>query len=286
MATVNNRTLIIGSGQAGCRVADQYAKKYNFNNLILFNTANDNRDIKRITILKDNKFAEGSGRNPRVTLETVIPKNSELIRHKINQKIENRNIVQVVLFNSLGGGSGAAINYYIMNDILIPMKDFREINIFSVPIFGFKAEGNPVLSNQVIMFQMYYSLSNEVTIMPFQNDLCYIETPRSTYKGTNDFICQSVHKCLDFDYFAGVEKSGGLNTLDRKEYSRMTAPSGGFLIYKIIDKAKNFDQTNEGDFDIRKAKSLLIMFKTRRSESVFIVIENSLFILSTLSSLS
>lgn len=269
---VNTRVLVIGSGQAGCRLSSQYAKKYNFNNLLLFNTSKDNSDLQRVVLLKTGKFAEGSGRNPRITLEQVIPANEELIRNKINQKIESRNIVQIILFNSLGGGSGAAINYYIMNNILIPLKQFRELNIYSVPIFGFKHEGPPITSNQLVMLQMYFSLTGYVTIMPFQNDKCYIKDSKSTYKKTNDFICDSVHKCLDFEYFSGKDKVGGLNTLDRKEYSRMTSPSNGFLIFKIFDNNKNFRDSNEGEFSIRKAKSLIIMFKTKKSESVDIKI--------------
>jgi hypothetical protein len=96
--------LVIGSGECGVSVVSTYKKKYELKNDICFNSANDNKNAKNVTLLKKGEDADGSGRNPLITLNKIIPANEELIREKVSSKIDASKTKQIILISSAGGG--------------------------------------------------------------------------------------------------------------------------------------------------------------------------------------
>jgi len=256
-------TMIIGSGQAGCRLASAYREKFEYdeNNVLLFNTASDDA-MAKLTLLQEGGQYEGSGRNPLVTLEKIVPPNTSVIKHKIRE-ILNRRVKTVILFNSMGGGSGSAINYHIMKDILIPHTN-TPINIVCIIVFPFAAEGNPCNSNALAMLNMYYSLCNDITIIPVENDIAYERGVSNTFDKTNEKISNQINMMINYDNFVGEPKVGGIGTLDKREFSRIIAPSGGFLLYTTLHGKFEADaiESKLSSFGANRGKSMIMLFRT------------------------
>jgi len=268
-----NSTLIIGSGQCGNRLAANYVKKYGYEpgNLVLFNTNVDDKYENLIKLQDSTGQSHGSGRNPLTTLETILPKNHNKIKKEIIPKLDSGNADTIILFNSTGGGSGSAINYYILTEMLIPYTN-KEIRMYLVPVLGFKHEGNPINSNTLAVMNMYFKLTKDITIVPVDNDVVYTKGKSSTFDITNDNICGSIRKVLDFEYFVGTPKKNGVGTLDKKEFYRITGPSAGFLSYTEFDAGSVDDFESMvnpiSKYDVKTAKNIIIMFKTKKNESV------------------
>jgi len=126
------------------------------------------------------------------------------------------------------------------------------------------------------MMNMYFGLTNKVTIIPIDNDIVYTKGKTNTYDLTNNIISENVHKMLDFEHFLGTPKSDGIGTLDRKEFHRITGPSNGFLSYSELDiKDFSIEKNPLNTLNSKTAKQLIIMFKTKVGESVDMdVLEN------------
>ena len=268
---MDKNILIIGSGQGGVRIASLMHKKYDYpkDSLVLFNTNVDDK-FDRLHILKDaNGTGDGSGRNPIVTLNTIIPENERYIIRIITTSLKKVNARTVILFNSLGGGTGSMLNHWIAENILIPMRNENNLRIFMVPVFGFKHEGNPILSNSIAMLGMYYNLTSDVAVFPVQNDVVYEKGVDNTYDVTNEKIVDHVFSILDYEYFLGEHKEGGIGTLDKNEHRRITGPCSGFMsfIETPLNKFKS-DKNPLNDFKVNTASAMIVMFRTKDGESV------------------
>jgi len=277
------KTLFIGSGQAGCRVVNEFIEKYGDNHFskLLFNTAQDN-EIKGTIYLKDklNKFS-GSGKNPLNTLEKIIPENNILIKEAVESKIEN--IDKVVLINSLGGGSGSAINYHIISDILIPYKEEKkDIKILSAVILPFKMEGNPCNSNSVAMLNSYYKLTKHIVLIPIDNNFIFGNQENVTIENINELICEVLASLIDYNSFVGDVKQNGIGSLDENEFNRVLSPHNGFLLYNemliksFIKKCEDgsleyFRDNFFNNFDMTTSSSILFLFRTGNNESIPII---------------
>lgn len=266
-------TLIIGAGQTGIRIASMFRDKYNYDkkNVLLFNT-NPDDDIKGVTLLHTKNRIDGSGRNPQYTLETIIPQNEIELRDTVEKQLRDNDIGSVILFNSLSGGSGSAINYFIASEILIPFKAniAKTFDIVSVVINPFSYEGNPAVSNSMAMLNMYFSLTKDISIIPIENDIAYKESKgANTFEATNDLISDIVFKTINYDYFLGKPKTEGLGTLDRKEMSRIVEPANGFLAWSKVD-IKDLKKISNplNSFNVATAKKMIVMIRTPQSQSI------------------
>jgi hypothetical protein len=264
----SEKICLIGCGQAGARSSVTFAESFGISNTLLFNTTKDD-SYKELNILKNENGDEfGSGRNPMYTLENVIPINEDFIKQKVVKSVAGCN--SVILFTSLGGGSGSAISYHIIKNILIPMKETNEnLKIYLVGILGFKHEGNPVCSNGIAMLNMFYSLTKDISIFPVQNDISYEEGTENTFDTTNKKIVDTIFNVLDYEYFLGKHKSDGIGTLDLREFQRVTGPSNGFLSYisSSLDEF-NIKENPLNNFPIKTATSMIVMFRTKEGEAV------------------
>jgi len=262
--------LIIGSGQTGVRLAAIFRDKYQYpkENCLLFNTNNDD-DVKNLVILHNRHGFDGSGRNPMFTLETIMPQNEPMLRETVPPKLKKNN--KIILFNAVSGGSGSAINYWLLKEILIPYsKQQRKLDIVSVVVFPLKFEGNPAISNSLAMLNMYYSLSSYISILPVENQkVFYSAKGQNTFEATNDYLTEIVFKSVNHQYFLGTPKPDGIGTLDKKEVSRILEPANGFLGYAEVDPEKLSKIENPlADFDIRTCKKLIIMIRTPKNKSL------------------
>lgn len=268
---MSKEILVIGSGQCGISVLSEYKKSYDLSNYLYFNSAKDNGSLSGVNYLKANHVdLEGSGRNPRVTLEKIIPGNEEMIKEKVSAKIESGKTKQVVLISSAGGGTGAILNWWIIKNILLDLREKMGLKIYVALVFGFQSEKNPVVGNGAIQItNFYYPLMNEISVVPFMNDEIFVEGGSRTYQKTNDHICDVINKIIDFNSFAGKTKENGFNTLDKNEFFRMTQPDNGFISYRRIDLQDIELIENENFvFDIKKSKSLIVMYRTSQNRSI------------------
>jgi len=263
--------ILVGSGQCGGRLANTFMERFSVpkKNVVCFNTAEDNKFDNQILLKSEHNEEAGSGRNPLYTLETILPRHKDKLRQELEKKIEEYGARTFILFSSMGGGSGSAINYYILNEILIPLKEIHHLNLFLVPVFGFKHEGNPINSNGVAILNLYTSIYKDVTILPIQNDVVFEDGKVDTFDVTNNKICDNLRKVLDFDFFLGTPKSNGLGTLDKNEFRRITAPQGGFLSYTECSPDDfTFEDNPLNNFDIKTATSIIVMFRTKPKTTV------------------
>jgi cell division GTPase FtsZ len=262
-------TLVIGSGQTGTRLASIFSNKYKYTKRIFFNTNNDD-DISDIILLNSGDNKGGSGRNPEYTMSDVMPRYEEKIKKSFIDMFEkNKDITNVVLMNSLGGGSGSGINYWILKNILIPYRKERNINIISVVVLPIKFEGNPANSNSLVMMNMYYSLSKDVSIIPVDNN--FLRSKFDSFEDMNNHICEIIYRIINYDSFVGTSKTGGLGTLDENEVERICQPNNGFLSYYELYQ-KNIEDIiySLNQFDPITCKSLIVLFKTPKDKNVSI----------------
>jgi hypothetical protein len=260
-------TLIIASGQAGVRLGEIFKNKHKYADNILFFNTNKDDDVKDVNLLDTGEGADGSGRDPGIVIKTIIPKNESMIKDKVTDALKaEKGVKTVVLLNSIGGGSGSAINYHIIKNILIPFKGKdRNIDIISIMVLPFKSSGNPNNSNAAFMINQYYKFIDKISIIPVENDKIYKAPTQgnNTFDDTNENICSILSKIVNYEYFLGKTKDGGLNTLDRNEHSRIFSPSDGFLCYsKVKLNAISDVESVLNNFNIMTCKKLIVMFRT------------------------
>jgi len=265
-------TLIIASGQAGVRLGEIFKNKHKYADNILFFNTNKDDDIKEVNLLDTGEGADGSGRDPGIVIKSIIPKNESMIKDKVTEALKlEKGVKTVVLINSLGGGSGSAINYHIIKNILIPFKaKDRNIDIISIMVLPFKSSGNPNNSNAAFMMNQYYNFIDKISIIPVENDKIYTKPTdgNNTFDDTNDKICSILSTIVNYEYFLGKTKTGGLNTLDRNEHSRIFSPSDGFLCYSKIGMNEiSKVESLLNNFNIMTCKKLIVMFRTPDGKS-------------------
>lgn len=279
----NQPTLVFGFGQAGSTISKLFVDSYDYlpENHITINS-NIDSVVDHHSIILRNPFGDvsGSGKNPRITFESIIPHNASLLKEKIMPKVTAA-IKEIIIFTSLGGGTGSALTHWVCKELMFPMIDAGyEFRIIVVPIFGFEWEGNPINTNSAAMLNMMYSLTGKINILPVFNDLVHQQGGKNIYDKTNQNICNYVYSTVNFEMFSGKKKEiSGLSTLDLNEFLRVLKPQNGFLsrvsvslrsldIIPSGDKFLSVFDTHINKFDIRTSKSMVIMFRSVKGKNV------------------
>lgn len=280
---LRDETLLIGAGQAGTAIARLLAEEFTKNtvDVLLFNTARDipHSDKTEVVVLKNEAGTfDGSGRNPQVTMEKILPPHTESLRKKLVAAVKpNHRVVMVI--SSLGGGSGSAISYHINKEILIPLKkELGSFQIVQVVIGASENDQNIVRKNELPMTRMLYDLTRDITILPIYNDRFHEDTrDGGFFEKTNLNLCRYLVEMFDVERFAGEIKENSLGSLDKNEFvNRGLAPANGFLSWtsfplSVFDRGKiepkHYD-TRANVLDIRSAKTAVIVFKTLQGRSV------------------
>ena len=249
--------LCLGTGGCGCRLAQLYSQKFKTKS-ILFNTAETDVESEDVILLKDDKDnSSGSGRNPLFTLQTVAPKNKDLMVKKFDNVIKD--VDRIITFSSSGGGTGLPLLSYIVDKILSKYN----IPIYSIIILPFKSEGNPQCSNSVIMIKKFMEkCSKYVTPMLLRNDTIYVEGERTTFDLTNESVVDFTDRIFTYDKFNGQRKNNSISTLDEQEFNRILEPANGFLSVNVVRLEDFKDSPISENYNLNSAKKMLIMFQT------------------------
>jgi hypothetical protein len=279
----NQPTIVFGFGQAGSTISKLFVDTYQYlpeNHVTINSNVDSNIDVGSILLRSPLGDISGSGKNPRVTFDSIIPHNIDKLKESILPKLTS-SIKEIIIFSSLGGGTGSALSYWVCKEILIPrIEAGYDYRIVVVPIFGFEWEGNPINTNSAAMLNMLYGLSNKVNILPVFNDLVHQAGGKNIYERTNENICSYVYATVNFEAFAGKRKEvSGLSTLDFNEFLRILKPQNGFLS-RVSVALRTLDNIPTGDkflsvfdshinkFDIRSSKSMAIMFRSVKGKNV------------------
>jgi hypothetical protein len=279
----NQPTLVFGFGQAGSTISKLFVDTYQYlpeNHITINSNVDSNVDANSLLLKSPLGDISGSGKNPAVTFDSIIPHNVDRLKEYIIPKL-SINTKEIIIFASLGGGTGSALTYWTCKEILIPrIESGYDYRIVVVPIFGFEWEGNPINTNSAAMLNMIYGLSGKINILPVFNDLVHQIGGRNIYERTNENICSYVYSTVNFEGFAGKRKDvSGLSTLDYNEFMRVLKPQNGFLSRVSValrsldniptgDKFLSVFDTHINKFDIRSSKSMVIMFRTVKGKNV------------------
>jgi len=268
---------IIGLGESGCNVAVQYfnktRRKYK---LILLNTAKD--DLNKITEPSAIKLVvgkgEGSGRNPKKTVE-IFSEVRDKVQDFLKQVLlDDTEVDEVNIFAGLGGGTGSGSLPFII-DILLQMN----ITVKTTMILPLSLEGNPSCSNALALLQKIntdYIENGLITAVIVNNDDYQKHLGKGggfTWYDVNSKIVDACIKMFDFDSFRGNPKLNGLKSLDKEEFKRIVYPDKqyhGFLnIFEL--SLKNGPDSLSIDFDLSKGKKAIVLFKTKKPITISVL---------------
>jgi len=148
--------ITIGCGNTGAKLALMFDK-----NSYVFSTAEqDTNNIlssgSRVIVISK----EGASKRFSIG-ESIWQENEEKLRSELSQIIDEK----VIVFSSLGGGSGSSSLAFISN-ILIE----QSCKVFIIGILPFKREVNPPLANSVQSISSLLPIIDLVSVMLFDNE--------------------------------------------------------------------------------------------------------------------
>lgn len=233
-----SRVTVIGAGNTGMRLASMFSE-----DAILISTAH--QDSVNFESLNVNTFTlDGAGKRFGTGMSIWTnnePKLRGVLEDVVNQK--------VVIFSSLGGGSGSSSLTFI-SKILLEKNN----KVLIVGVLPYKKEINPPLSNAVQSVNALMPIISDVSVLLFDNDKL-LKKFENDWRLVNEFIIKRVsylvHLLDDFT----VDKYSPL-TIDRSELDSVVF-GGGF-----IDVSDDFLEESNPKFTYGKidgdTKNLLI----------------------------
>ncbi len=217
---------VVGSGNVGSKLALMFDK-----NAYIFSTAlqdtNNIIDAKNVFTVSE----EGSSKRFK-TGEAIWLNNEENLKGALS----NFKNEKVIIFSSLGGGSGSS-SLYPMSRILIELK----AKVFIIGVLPFKREVNPPLANSVQAINSLLPIIDAVSVMLFDNEKLIKE-----FNG--DWILINEHIIRVVDYIVNILKKYNTDdyspvTMDQSELESIIF-GGGFLDFSdtfIEEKNPKFE---------------------------------------------
>lgn len=202
--------IVIGAGNTGMRLASMFSKE-----AILISTAHqDSANFDKFNV---NTFTE-DGAGKRFGTGTSIwtrnePKLREVLKDVINEK--------VVVFSSLGGGSGSSSLQFISR-ILVEQNNKTLV----VGVLPYKKEINPPLSNAVQSVNALLPMISEISILLFDNDKL-LKQYENDWIAVNNHIIKRVSFLTNLLDEYSVDKYSPL-TIDASELESVVF-GGGFV---------------------------------------------------------
>jgi len=200
----------IGIGNTGSKLASLFDKE-----ALLFSTATqDTENFKEFNVVEMGD--EGCGKKFGTGLKLWKKKATEL--KDILKDIENEN---VVLFSSLGGGSGSSSLVSISN-----ILKRQNNNILIAGVVPYKAEQLPAIANSVQSISSLMSIIDDVSVILFDNEEL-MKQYENNWNNINSHIVRKVGYLtgLLVDY---TEEGYSPVTIDSSEYESVVF-GGGFI---------------------------------------------------------
>lgn len=205
---------IIGVGQTGTRLAQQFSKKRDV--LLTFNT--DHRDSAGVSSKADHLVVEGgAGQNYSRGLKIWSDN-----REKLEQYLEPVWDQDVVYFTAAGGGSGSSSVITFLN--ILMQQNNRVLLVLVLP---FIKESIPATSNAVRVMNRVAEFSNNMSVLIFSNDDLAKDVGEDSYTKINNLIIEKTRLITDLPYMHD-ENSFTPFAIDDGDH-RSVAYSGGFM---------------------------------------------------------
>lgn len=230
--------VVIGSGNAGMKLATLFDKKP-----ILLSTAEqDTANFKEHKVHTFN--TEGCGKKYGTGIKLWNTKIDEL--EEVLEDIKNDN---VVLFSSLGGGSGSSSIQFI-SKILIEQGN----KVLVCGVLPFKKEVVPPLANAVQSISSLMPLINDVSVVLFDNQVLLKENDNN-WNYVNKAIVEKVNYAVRLIEKHSMDKYSPM-TIDQSELESVVF-GGGFLDISTSFLEEKPPKFQFGKLD-KETKNLLI----------------------------
>jgi hypothetical protein len=242
----------IGAGNTGATLAYMADE-----NAILFSTATQDTsnfpDAKNIFTMSEDgaskRFKQG---------EKIWTENEDRLRDIFSVLKEEK----VVVFSSLGGGSGSSSLQFI-SKILVEFN----CKVLVVGVLPYRKEINPPLANSVQAINSLMSYINKVSVMIFDNnDL--VKRFENNWKQINEYIITRVDQLTNMLEKYTVNEFSPV-TIDQSELESVVF-GGGFVDLSTTFLEEDFPKFDYGYLDKKTKNCMIAMFvdRTTRREKV------------------
>ncbi len=230
-SSLNNNLLIIGAGEAGGRIAEEFSTQ-GFPCVLAINTAKVDLD-GLTTISEDNKFlipvtnGEGAGKDPSV-VRTSIDSYYENVSNFIKSKINGQDTALICV----GGGGGTGGGLGIVLAEVVSNLGLSVGLIFTLPI---KNESTLVFVNALQNLNEIYENAKNAAISPFiivdNNELYNRYNPSvvNFWKPINSAIVEVVKNFNEYS----KQTSKYISALDRKDLKKVLSVGGSCAIGSV-----------------------------------------------------
>ena len=186
--------------------------------------------------------------------ETIWASNEEKLR-EILHSVKEKN---VVIFSSLGGGSGSS-SLQFMSKILLEYK----CKVLIVGILPFKKEINPPLANSVQAINSLMPFVQKVSIMIFDNsDL--VKRFENNWMQINTYIVTKVDQLINMLSKYSVNEYSPV-TLDQSELNSVVF-GGGFIDLSTSFIEEEMPKFDYGSLDKKTKNCMVAMFVDRSAK--------------------
>jgi hypothetical protein len=238
---------VIGAGNTGMVLATEFN-----DDPILFSTAHqDTVNFKGFDVFS----FSNDGASKRFKTGLKIWERNETRLRDILQNIKDD---KVIIFSSLGGGSGSS-SLYLISKIL---KDNNN-KVLIAGVIPYKKEQNPPLSNFILSINNLMPLIYDISIILFDN-----EKLRKQFENNWDQINHHIVKVVD--YLLNMVKSYSVDkysplTLDQSELESVIF-GGGFVDFSDMFLEEKYPKFEYGSLDKNTKNCLISMFVDKRKE--------------------
>lgn len=257
----NNNVLIIGAGEAGGRISEEFFNQ-GFPKVLAINTAK--ADLDGLNLSEDCKFlipvtkGEGAGKDPSV-IRNSIDSFYDNVLNFIKEKIDGQDAALICVGG--GGGTGGGLGI-----VLAEMASSLGLNVGLVFTLPIKNESTLVFVNSLHNLNEIYENVKNAAISPFivvdNNELFnrYNPSVSNFWKPINGAIVQVVKSFNEYS----LRPSKYISALDRKDLQRIWSVGGSCAIgscdIQSVDTAETImDKLDKSffmsGFDLRTAKS-------------------------------
>lgn len=240
---LNKNILIIGAGEAGGRIAQEFSFQ-GFNNVIAINTAQV--DLDGLQISDDNKFLVpitkgGAGKDPNVvrrSIDDFYDGVLKFVRSKINEHTE-----QVLICIGGGGGSGGGLGIVISQ--IVSELGLNVGVIYTLPMMD---ESTLVFVNALDNLKEIHNNAQQASISPLivvdNNKLAseFAPTAANFWGPLNNAIVSVVRKFNEYSQ----KPSKYVSALDRQDLKRLLS-TGGVCAIGDFEISEDFETSNIDD---------------------------------------
>lgn len=238
--------IYIGVGNTGSTLAHMADK-----NAILFSTAI--QDTNNFPRAKNIFTMSEDGASKRFKQGEVIWKENEERLKNILSKIKGE---QVVVFSSLGGGSGSSSLQFFAR-----ILSEYGCRVLIVGVLPFKKEINPPLANSVQAINSLMPYINQVSVMIFDNTFL-VKSFKNDWKKINEYIVSRVDQLTQMLSKYSVNLYSPL-TIDQSELNSVVF-GGGFIDISTTFLEESMPKFDYGFLDKKTKNCLIAMFVDKK----------------------